>query len=82
MLFGRRRVDEDLERIRKANLPPDQLAAEEAAQRRARENAKEFTVRDIFSMTLAAFSIVLPYVAVFAAFFGLVYLVVKLMAGS
>lgn len=78
-MFGnRRRVDEDLERIRRANLPPDKMAEEEAAEKRGRKNAEAFTAKDIFSATLAAFSVVLPYVAVFVGLLAALYVLLKL----
>ncbi len=63
-----RRVDEDLERIRKANLPPEQAAAEaeaEAAQKKKRAAEPKVGFRDIFAMYLAVMSIVMPYALIF-----------------
>lgn len=57
MIFGRNRVDEDLEKIRNANLP---------------NYSKEYTndelkleKGDLLAMTLAIMSLVLPYIIAF-----------------
>ncbi|MCL2819730.1 MAG: hypothetical protein FWD38_02710 [Oscillospiraceae bacterium] len=82
MLFNNRRVEEELERIRKANLPPPKadeevaLIASEAADGDEDENPTivddyiepadiGFTAKDILAMIIAAFSIILPYAAIF-----------------
>lgn len=68
MLFGQHRVEEDLERIRRANLPPEQLAQENAKAERDKKKYAEavegVTLKDYFAMIIAALSIVLPYAAV------------------
>ncbi len=74
MLFNKKRVDEDLEKIRKANLPdkPDKRANEEL-----KTDVEEINLEkgDLLAMVLAVLSIVLPYVLVFAAIMaGVVFL--------
>ena len=74
MRFGRdAMVEKDLERIRRANMPPDQLAALEAKEGREREAflKDKPDAKDIFAMTLAVLSLVAPYVL---AFVGLLLL--------
>jgi len=74
MLFGRdNRVEEDLARIRRANLPPDQLAALEAKEASEREAFLKDKpgAKDIFAMILAVMSLVAPYAL---AFIGLLLL--------
>ena len=65
-MFNNRRVEEDLERIRRANLPDERLAALKAEEQRAAHSAGQselrFSFKDIFAMTIAVFSLVLPYV--------------------
>ena len=86
MFGGKRRMEEDLERIRRANLPPAALAAEEFRERAdkeaIRENLKDVGPKQIFSMTIAVFSIVLPYLGGFVALLLAFWLVIRLMAGS
>ena len=71
MIFGNRRVEEELERIRKANLTPEQKEAEEANEREMREavqsNDLKITAKDILAMIIAAFSIIIPYALIFLA---------------
>ena len=81
-MFGyNRRVEEDLERIRKANLPPERLANEIASEQNARDKLESITKKEIFSMIIAAWSIVFPYLTVFAAFLLLFWLAIRLWAG-
>ncbi len=77
MLFSRRRVEEDLERIRKANLPPEKQEEEEKKQQLAKENATRLEKGDLLAMILAFFSVVLPYVLIFI---GVMAVLVLLMA--
>lgn len=76
MLFGRHRVEEDLERIRQANLPEQQRAAQEAERQRTRRKAGEMEKGDIPAMIIAAFSVLGPYVL---AFVGVVAVIVALI---
>ena len=66
MFFQRRRVEEDLERIRKANLP---AAAEDSGE--AGKEPERIGAKDILAMIIAIFSIVLPYVLIFIAVMAL-----------
>ncbi len=77
MLFSRRRVEEDLERIRKANLPAEKQAEEEKQQQAARENASRLEKGDLLAMMIAFFSVVLPYILIFI---GVMAVLVLLMA--
>jgi len=79
MIFDRLRVEEDLERIRKSNLPPDQLATEEAKEALGKENRRHLERGDIFAMILAAFSIIIPYALAIMGAMGLVLLLFKLL---
>jgi len=78
MLFGNRRVEEELERIRKANLPSEQekieeitdceiLSVEEAVDsvKPAESVDIGITAKDVLAMIIAAFSIVIPYALLF-----------------
>lgn len=66
MFFNRRRVDEDLERIRKANLPEEKLAAEKPPE----PAPERIGGKDILAMIIAAFSVIIPYVLIFLAVVG------------
>ena len=78
-MFNSRRVEEDLERIRKANLPPEIREAEEEKERKAIEAIKSgetrITAKDILAMIIAVFSLVIPYALII---FGVVVLFVLL----
>jgi len=80
MLFGNRRVEEELERIRKANLPPpsdsESLSSLEAGDSDESVGSVEsadsagfveekFSAKDILAMIIAAFSILIPYALIF-----------------
>ena len=72
---NRRRVDEDLKRIRQANLSPEQLAEQEdqaeAEKRETIERLKDFTFKDFLAMVIAALSIIIPYLLIFSAVMAL-----------
>lgn len=76
MFFQRKKVEEDLARIRKANLTPAQLKREEEEQQKAEAKYKENTAgigaKDIFAMIIAVFSLILPYVLALLAVWALV----------
>ena len=81
-LFNNRRVEEELERIRKANLTPEQMEAEEANKREMKEAIQsgdiKITAKDILAMTIAALSIIIPYALIFVGIAILVlYLFVR-----
>jgi len=66
-MFNNRRVEEDLERIRRANLPRERRDSADKKEKRARDASKEdlrFSFKDIFAMTIAVFSLLLPYVLI------------------
>ena len=78
MFFNRQRLEEDLERIRKANLPPEIRKAEEAEEQKIKEAFQsgdmKVTVKDVFAMTIAIFSLILPPLLIILAGMGLVLL--------
>jgi len=62
MIFGRTRVEEDLEKIRRANFP------NEYGNNKEQESDKlSLEKGDLIAMILAVFSLVLPYVIAFVA---------------
>ena len=65
-MFNDRRVEEELERIRKANLPPDKNEVEEANEREIIKTDQtddiKITAKDVLAMIIAALSLILPYV--------------------
>lgn len=72
-MFGnRRRVEEDLERIRKANLPEEMIEAEKLTE----PPAERIGGKDILAMIIAAFSVIVPYVLIFMAVMAAIVLVV------
>lgn len=75
MFFDRNRhhMEEELERIRKSSLSPEQLKADEE-MKKGRENLPEekFTIKDIFAMTIAILSIIIPWLLIIMAGIGLV----------
>ncbi|MDR1598630.1 MAG: hypothetical protein LBS11_01945 [Oscillospiraceae bacterium] len=85
MFFGRDRVEEDLARIRHANIPdkyPDPGERRKRGLPRLRRksggasSAERFSAKDTLAMIIAVFSLVMPYVA---AFFGVMGLLVFLV---
>jgi hypothetical protein len=78
MLFSRRRVEEDLEKIRKANLPPEKLEEERRREQKGKENLTKLEKGDIPAMIIAAFSVLLPYVLIFAGILVLAFLAIRL----
>lgn len=65
MLFGRNRVEEDLEKIRKTNLPKDKLLEEEKKYKKY--NDLQLEKNDLLAMILAVMSLILPYIITFVA---------------
>jgi len=65
-MFNDRRVEEELERIRKANLPSDKNEVEEANEREIIKTDQtddiKITAKDVLAMIIAALSLILPYV--------------------
>ena len=81
MIFSsKKRVEEDLERIRFANLSPEKQEKElsEIARRKKEVNAIQYEKNDRLAMIIAVYSIVLPYVLAFIVglgiFIGLLYM--------
>lgn len=73
MFWQKRRVEEDLQRIREANIPHVAKEAEERARRFeiARAENGRIGPKDVFAMIIAIFSIIIPYALVFVAVMGL-----------
>lgn len=73
------RLEEDLERIRRANLPQETIEEEDAAQnaekQRMAQIAKGITIKDFIAMIIAVFSIILPYVLVLFVLLGVFALI-------
>ena len=68
-MFGmnnKRRLEEDLEKIRVANLPDDERAELEAAKEKdlaeGRAKVEKLGFKDYLAMVIAAVSLILPYV--------------------
>ena len=83
MLFDNRdRLEEDLERIRKANLPPEKLKEEEEREKAEKRTITEalnseetkITAKDVLAMTIAIISLLLPYILIVILAIGLVLL--------
>jgi len=74
MFFNNRRVEEDLERIRKANLDTEDQKADTSQNATACDDDLRITAKDILAMTIAVFSLILPYLAAMAITIGLVLL--------
>jgi hypothetical protein len=90
-LFGgaKRRVEEDLERIRKANLPEKKQTAGDAGgengltERGAEPLAEpaQLDKKTIFSLVAAALSVILPYIGGFALLLFTFWALTQLLAG-
>lgn len=81
MFNFKNRVEEDLERIRRANLLPDK-SDEEFVKKQEKSSASDEKLNleknDLTAMILAVFSLILPYFLVFVGIMGLsVYLISK-----
>lgn len=68
MLFNKKRVDEDLEKIRRANLH-DKSTSDISVSDETKATADEIKLEkgDLTAMILAVFSLILPYLLVFIA---------------
>jgi len=78
-MFGKNRVEEDLARIRHANLPekyPDPPPQHKRLARHETNPDERIGAKSIFAMIIAAFSIILPYAAALIAILGLVVLLI------
>lgn len=81
MLFGgKKRVEEDLEKIRFANLSTEKQEEEIAEKEKKKKKIEsiQFEKNDRLALIIATFSIVLPYfftfIAVIGAVIGLLYI--------
>ena len=75
MLFGgKKRVEQDLERIRFENLSPEMQEKELAEKERRKNeiNSIQFEKNDRLALIIATFSIVLPYLLTFIVIIGAV----------
>lgn len=81
MIFGKKRVEEDLDRIRRANLPPEKFEEDNRKNNNEKTDFEEkikLEKNDILAMILAVFSLILPYIILFLAIIGLfIYLLYK-----
>ncbi|MBR3364178.1 MAG: hypothetical protein IKG53_04840 [Solobacterium sp.] len=72
------RVDSDLEKIKEANLTPEQLekkrAKEKAEQERLAAQVEGWTWKDTLAMTIAIIQVILPFMLVMAAVMALVFM--------
>ena len=79
-LGNNRRVKEDLEKIRRANIPADELAKSEDSElierKEVNEKLKELTFKDYLAMVIAVFSIIVPY---FLILIGILVLVIFIL---
>lgn len=76
MFFGKKRVEEDLQRIREANLPEEKLNI-------SKESLDDLNLEkgDILAMILAVMSLILPYILAFIGIMGLAVLLMKFFWG-
>lgn len=72
MFFRKNRVEEDLDRIRKANLPEEKLKGN-----KEKSDDLQLEKGDILAMTLAVMSLVVPYILAFLGIMGAVILLMK-----
>jgi len=85
MIFRRNkdRVEEDLQKIRQANLSPEKFEEEWRIKKQKTESASMEKLyhekNDLLAMVLAVFSFVLPFILIFIAIMGIfVFLMCKL----
>jgi len=76
MLISKHRVEEDLARIRHANLPdkyPEPPPRGGKFRKRAKPDPEDHIgTKDVFAMIIAVCSLILPYVVAFIGIMGLV----------
>jgi hypothetical protein len=71
MIFGKNRVEEDLEKIRRTNLPYKYTEHESIAN----DSELKLENGDVLAMILAIMSLILPYIAAFIGIMaGIVFL--------
>lgn len=75
-VFGKNRVEEDLQRIHEANLPEEKL-------NKKKEYSEDLNLEkgDILAMILAVMSLILPYILAFLGIMGAVILLMKYIWG-
>ena len=83
MIFRRNqdRVEEDLERIRRANIPTEKYGEEQRIKKQKSASVEKLHLEknDLLAMVLAVFSLVLPLILIFIAIMGIfVFLMCKL----
>lgn len=74
VFFNKKRVDEDLERIRFANLPKDKQEQEliKAEDQKKEIESIKYEKNDRLALILASYSVVLPLVLIFLAVIAIV----------
>jgi len=76
MLIGKHRVEEDLARIRHANLPdkyPEPPPRRGKLRKREKPDPEDHIgAKDVFAMIIAVCSIILPYAVAFIGIMGLI----------
>lgn len=77
MLFGKNRVEEDLKKIRKANLSDDSLQREEVELEKVNDNDLQLEKNDLLAMILAVMSLILPYIIAFVAIMAAVVFLIS-----
>ncbi len=76
------RVEEDLERIRRANLPPEKQEEDHLEKINSGESPEKLKLEknDLLAMILAVLSLIVPYILIFAAAMGsIVFLIYKFL---
>ena len=74
MFFGKKRVEEEIKKIRETNLPKEE-------SRKERSEDLNLEKGDILAMTLAIMSLLLPYILAFLGIMGAVLLLMKFIWG-
>jgi hypothetical protein len=74
VFFNKKRVDEDLERIRFANLPKDKQEQElnKAEAQKKEIKSVKYEKNDRLALILASYSIIIPLVLIFIAVIAVV----------
>lgn len=77
MFFKKNRVEEDLQRIKEANLPEERFANTD----KEHQDDMRLEKGDILAITLAIMSLILPYILAFLGIMGGVLLLMKFIWG-
>lgn len=76
--INKKKVDEDVEKIRQYSIGSDQLREElereKKEQDRIKQNLEGFGFKDVVAMTIAIIEVILPFMLVFIGVMVLVYL--------